>query len=182
MHTSTILPLCRVPPCFNTALGYSATRRFIRVALYNSSQGSQRVRLPHSNMVVSGHGPAMYAENLYEQWVCTRFPSGALYRRGTARGTSTLLARGTERGRPLAAFGDVLPGWVILTRILRRNRQAIPLAVHPYGVRLARTSAPGCRAGMRSLRSDQPRARMVFCAVGVHSTERTTTITCYDWR
>ena len=28
----------------------------------------------------------------------------------------------------------------------------------PHGVRLARTSAPGCHAGMRSLRYDQPRS------------------------
>ena len=45
----------------------------------------------------------------------------------TARGTSTLLVRGTGCGRPLA---DVLPGWVILARILKTPGLAIPLAVH----------------------------------------------------
>ena len=46
----------------------------------------------------------------------------------------------------------------------RRSRPAVLLAVHcvsekptaSYGVRPAETGAPGCRAGMRSLRSDRP--------------------------
>ena len=52
----------------------------------------------------------------------------------------------------------------------------------PYGVRPERTGTPGCRAGMRSLRSDQPRARTAYCAVGVYPAVRTPTITSYDWR
>ena len=51
----------------------------------------------------------------------------------------------------------------------------------PYGARLARSSAPGRRAGMRSLRSDQPRARTVYCAVGVYPTVRNLTIS-NNWR
>ena len=75
-------------------------------------------------------------------------------------------------------------------RTSRPGDPAVPLAVHkgevpptaPYGVRPERTGTPGCRAGMRSLRSDQPRARTAYCAVGVYPAVRTPTITSYDWR
>ena len=49
-----------------------------------------------------GQGPAMHAENVYGQGVCTHCPNGATVQKRAARGTSTLLARGTGCGRPLA--------------------------------------------------------------------------------
>ena len=89
-----------------------------RMALYTSSQGSSASAAPaygmvcsHSSMMVSGQGPAMHAENLYGQWVCTHCPNGATVQKRAARGTSTLLARGTGCGRPLGelAFGTYFP-------------------------------------------------------------------------
>ena len=151
------------------------------MALYTSSQGSSASRCPclRNGLLPFQHGglwsrTSHVRENLYGQWVCTHCPNGATVQKRAARGTSTLLARGT---------GDVHPGRVILAR------SAVPLAVQerelptaPYGVRPARTGTPGCRAGMRSLRSDQPRARTVHFAVGFDPTVRITTVSRYDWR
>ena len=80
---------------------------------------------------------------------------------------------GDPRPNPQGARTD-------LPCLLLSKRKVPPTA--PYGVRPARTGTPGCRAVTRSLRSDQPRARTVYCAVGVCPTVRTTTISCYDWR
>ena len=95
-------------PCSNTALGCSAVRVVVPHGTLHCFTGVQRVRCPcngmvcsHSSMVVSGQEPAMYAENLYGQWVCTHCPNGATVQKRAARGTSTLLARGTGCGRPL---------------------------------------------------------------------------------
>ena len=78
-------------------------------------------------------------------------------------------------------FGTYFPaGRSSLEFSRRRSRLAAPLAVQKGdGMRPARTGTPGCRAGMLSLRSDQPRAPTVYCVV---ATVRTTTIRCYDWR
>ena len=85
MHLQT-----RVPPCSNTALGHSAARRFIPSGTLNSSQGSSASAAPaygmvcsHSSMVVSGHGPAMYADNFYGQWSAPQMEP--LYEPGSKR-------------------------------------------------------------------------------------------------
>ena len=64
-----------------------------RMALHTASQGSSASAAPacgmvcsHSNMVVSGQGPVMYAENFYGQWVCTHCPNGATAQKRAARG------------------------------------------------------------------------------------------------
>ena len=164
------------------------------MALYPSSQGSSASAAPaygmvcsHSSMAVSGHGPAMYAENFYGQWVCTHCPNGAQSARmwtvqqhtdwPEERGVAARLE--TSRSGRTSRPGDPRPN-----HSRRRSRPVVLLAVHcvsekptaSYGVRPAETGAPGCRAGMRSLRSDQPRARTVYCAVGVYPTVRTLTI------
>ena len=106
------------------------------------------------------------------------------------------LARGTGCGRPLGdlEFGTYFPaGGSSPESSRRRSRPAVLLAVHcvsekptaSYGVRPAETGAPGCRAGMRSLRSDQPRARTAYCAVGVYpgpGRAHTYDHQRYDWR
>ena len=169
------------------------------MALYTSSQGSSASAAPaygmvcsHSSMEVSGHGPAMYAKNFYGQWVCTHCPNGAQGQHVCGQYSST--QSGPVGGVWAAlldclAFGTYFPAGVALTEPpRRRSRPAVLLAVHcvsekptaSYGVRPAETGAPGCRAGMRSLRSDQPRARTAYCAVGVYPAVRTPTITSYD--
>ena len=97
--------------------------------------------------------------------------------------------RGVGRPLGLPRVRDVLPGRGGLDRTTKApeptgRAACCPLRVcqptAPYGVRPARTGTPGCRAGMRSLRSDQPRARTVYCAVGVYPAVRTPTISCYE--
>ena len=138
-------------------------------------------------MVVSGQGPAMYAENCYGQWVCTHCPNGAQSARMWTVQQHTDWPGGRGVGRPLGLprVRDVLPGRGGLYRTTKApeptgRAACCPLRVcqptAPYGVRLATTSVPGCRAGVRSLRSDQPRARTVYCAVGVYPAVRKSTI------
>ena len=68
------------------------------------------------------------------QRVCTHCPNGATVQERAARGTSTLLARGTGCGRPLGglAFGTYFQaGKSSPESSRRRNRPAVLLAVQP---------------------------------------------------
>ena len=165
------------------------------MALYTASQGSSVSAAPaygmvcsHSSMAVSGHGPAMYAENFYGQWVCTHCPNGAQGQHVCGQYSSTQSGQRNGVWPPACdlKFGTYFPaGGSSPESSRRRSRPAVLLAVHcvsekptaSYGVRPAETGAPGCRAGMRSLRSDQPRARTAYCAVRVYPAVRTPTIT-----
>ena len=97
----------RVPSCSNTALGCSAVRVFIpHGTLYTCSQTSASAApaygmvCSHSSMVVSGQGPAMNAENLYGQWVCTHRPNGAQSARMWTAKQHTDWPGGRGVGRP----------------------------------------------------------------------------------
>ena len=106
-------------------------------------------------MVVSGQGPAMYAENFYWQWVCTHCPNGAQSARVWTVQQPTDWPGGRGVGRPLGLprVRDVLPGWGGLDRITKAlemtgRAACCPLRVcqptAPNGVRILRgRSLPG---------------------------------------
>ena len=182
------------PSLLQTAVGHNAVRGFIPHGTLHFFTGVQRVRCPclRNGLLPFQHGGLWSWANHVRRKLSravglhplSKWSAVSTYVDSTA---AHRLARGTGCGRPLGdlAFGTYfLAGGSSPESSRRRSRPAVLLAVHcvsekptaSHGVRPAETGAPGCRAGMRSLRSDQPRARTVYCAVGVYPTVRTLTI------
>ena len=117
----------------------------------------------------------MHAENLYGQWVCTHCPNGStVQKRALVNSRSGRTSRpGDPRPNPQGAGAD--RPYLLLSN--QEEDTNCTLRRETYEERHARLLC-----GMRSLRSDQPRARTVYRAVGVYPTVRTTTIERYDWR
>ena len=188
------------PSLLQTAVGYSAVRGFIPHGTLHFFTGVQRVRCPclRNGLLPFQHGGLWsWASHVRRELLRAvglhPLSNGAQGQHVCGQYSSTQSGQRNGVGHPLGdlAFGTYFPaGGSSPESSRRRSRPAVLLAVHcvsekptaSYGVRPAETGAPDCRAGMRSLRSDQPRARTVYCAVGVYPAVRTPTITSYDWR
>ena len=182
------------------ALGYSAVRGFIPHGTLHFFTGVQRVRCPClRNGLLPFQHDGLWSRASHARRKLVRavglhpLPKWSHCTEAGSKRYINIIGQRNGVWPPAwrPRVRDVLPGWGILARILKAPKptgrtsccpkeRKTPTA--PYGVRPTRTGTPGCRAGMRSLRSDQPRARTVYCAVGVYPTVRTTTIERYDWR
>ena len=88
-------PPCRVPPCSNTALGYSAVRGVIPHGTLHVFTGVQRVRCPclRNGLLPSQPGQPCTPRTCAGQRVCTHCPNGATVQKRAARGTFNIIGQ-----------------------------------------------------------------------------------------